>query len=187
MRKLAVFNNVTADGFFTGLDGDYSWAHGGERDEEFERFVADNAQGGGELLLGRVTYDLMAAFWPTPTAKAMMPAVAEGMNSMQKHVVSRTLDHPDWNNSTVLKGDLVAEVRKLKEAAGPGIAILGSGSLVSPLAAAGLIDEYQVVVVPVVIGSGRTMFEELPSQLKFKLVESRQFKSGKVFNRYVPA
>lgn len=146
MRKLSVFNNVTIDGYFTGLDGDYSWAQSGERDEEFERFVAGNAQGGGVLLLGRITYELMASFWPTPAAKAMMPAVA-----------------------------------------GPGIAVLGSGSLVAPLATAGLIDEYQMVVVPVAIGAGRTMFAGMSQAAKLRLVESRQFKSGKVFNRYVAA
>lgn len=185
MRKLGVFNNVTADGYFSGPGGDYSWAHGGARDPEFEAFVAGNAQGGGALLLGRITYELMASFWPTPAAQ-VMPDVAAGMNRMEKLVVSRSLDRADWNNSRILTGDLVSEVRRIKESDGPDIVILGSGSIVSPLASAGLIDEFQMVVVPVVIGHGRTMFEGMTSPLKLRLTESRRFTSGKVFNRYVP-
>ena len=90
MQRLIVFNNVSMDGYFTDLKGDYSWAQG-QPDDEFNAFVADNASGGGELLLGRVTYDIMSAFWPTPAAMQMMPEVANGMNRMHKHVASRTL------------------------------------------------------------------------------------------------
>jgi dihydrofolate reductase len=81
MRKLIVFNNVTLDGYFTGANGDISWAHGND-DPEFNAFVAGNASGGGQLLLGRITYELMAGYWPTPTAIRNAPLVAEGMNSM---------------------------------------------------------------------------------------------------------
>ena len=186
MRKLAVFNNITLDGYFTGKNGDYSWAHSGQPDQEFNEFVAGNAQGGGALLLGRKTYEIMAGFWPTPEAKKSQPEVAQGMNSMPKVVFSRTLDHVDWENSKLMKGDLAAEVRKLKHESGPDMVILGSGSIVAQLAPEGLIDEYQMVVIPVVIGAGRTMFDGMQKKLELKLTDTRAFKSGKVFTIYEP-
>ncbi|MEO5798064.1 MAG: dihydrofolate reductase family protein, partial [Gemmatimonadales bacterium] len=92
MRKLSAFNNVTVDGYFSRANGDYSWAHNGSPDPEFDAFVGSNAQSNGELIFGRVTYELMASFWPTPTAAKMMPVVAAGMNSMPKIVFSSTLE-----------------------------------------------------------------------------------------------
>ena len=112
MRRLTVFNNVSLDGYFTDAKGDMSWAH--NNDPEWNAFASENASGGGVLLLGRVTYDLMASFWPTPQAMQTLPAVARGMNSMPKVVVSRTLREPTWSNTTVVNGDLPASVRRLK-------------------------------------------------------------------------
>ncbi len=96
MHKLVVFNNVTLDGYFADMNGDISWAYTGGEDAEFDAFVADNAKGGGKLLLGRITYELMAGYWPTPAAIKNDPIVAEGMNSMPKVVFSRTLDKVSW-------------------------------------------------------------------------------------------
>lgn len=123
MRKLIVFNHVTLDGYFTGANGDMSWAHAGNDDAEFNAFVADNASGGGQLLLGRTTYELFSSYWPTPTAIKNAPIIAEGMNTMSKIVFSRTLDKASWRNTKLLKGDLVSEVRKLKNEPGNGMAI----------------------------------------------------------------
>jgi dihydrofolate reductase len=187
MKKLLVFNSVSLDGYFTDPNGDYSWAQTGSDDAEYNAFVAGNASGEGELLLGRITYELMASFWPTPQAMQMMPAVAEGMNRMRKVVFSRTLDRASWANTTLLKGDLATDVRRLKQEPGAGIAILGSGSIVAQLASAGLIDEYQVVVTPVVLGRGRTMFDGLKEKLSLTLTRSRVFKNGKVVLCYEPA
>ncbi len=92
MRKLIAFNHVTLDGYFVGPNGDFRWAHAGNDDPEYSKFVAENASGGGQLLFGRVTYELMASYWPTPVAEQHDPAVAKGMNSMSKVVFSRTLD-----------------------------------------------------------------------------------------------
>ncbi len=127
MRKLSVFNAVSLDGYFTDADGDMSWAYAGSDDPEWQTFVSGNAKGGGALLLGRVTYEMMASYWPTAAAKAAMPAVADGMNRMEKFVASRTMTSADWQNTTVLNGDLVGAVKKLKASPGPDIAILGSG------------------------------------------------------------
>jgi dihydrofolate reductase len=183
---LAVFNNVSLDGYFTGPEGELDWAHRSAPDPEFDAFVAENAGGGGRLLLGRKTYDMMVQWWPTPAAGATMPEVAEGMNRMEKLVASRTMQRPDWRNTTVLRGDLVAAVRRLKAESETGITILGSGSVVAQLAAVGLIDEIQMVVVPVVLGRGRTMFDGVTAPLGMRLRRSRVFPKGKVFLAYQP-
>jgi dihydrofolate reductase len=186
MRKLIVFNHVTLDGYFVSTNGDFSWARNGNDDLEYSAFVAENASGGGQLLFGRVTYELMASYWPTPIADQHNPAVAAGMNSMQKVVFSRTLDQALWSNTRLVKGDLVQEIRKLKDEPGPGMAILGSGSIVAQLALEHLIDEYQMMVDPVALGKGRTMFEGIQEKLTLKLTKTRTFNNGKVFLCYEP-
>jgi dihydrofolate reductase len=187
MRRLVVFNNVTLDGYFTGANGDFSWAHTGSDDPEFAAFVADNASGGGQLLFGRITYELMASYWPTPDAAKNFPVVAERMNSLSKVVFSRSLDKVSWSNTRLVKGALAPEVRKMKQEAGPGMAILGSGSIVAQLAPEGLIDEYQLVVNPVVLGKGRTMFDGIARQLNLTLTTTRTFRNGKVYLCYQPS
>ncbi|MGA7870292.1 MAG: dihydrofolate reductase family protein [Candidatus Binatus sp.] len=186
MRKLTAFNNVTLDGYFTGVNGDFSWAHRGNDDADFNAFIADNARGGGQLLFGRITYELMASYWPTPIALKNDPVVAEGMNSMPKVVFSRTLDNASWNNTRLVKEGMAAEIRKMKQEPGKDMAMLGSGSIVTQLAQEGLIDEFQVVVNPVVLGRGRTMFDGIRKMLTLKLTKSRTFGNGKVFLCYQP-
>ena len=186
MRKLTVFNNVSLDGYFTDKNSDMNWAKAGN-DDEFNDFTASNASGGGTLVFGRVTYDLMANFWPTPMAAKMMPEVAAGMNRSPKIVFSRTMSEASWSNTTVIKGELISEVRKLKSQSGPGMVILGSGSIIAQLAPAGLIDQYQIVLCPVALGAGRTIFQGVNHLLGFKLANSRIFKNGKVFLSYEPA
>jgi dihydrofolate reductase len=164
-----------------------SWAKADHQDAEWNAFVAGNASGGGVLVFGRITYELMAGFWPTPFAIESMPAVAEGMNKMPKVVFSRTMDQASWDNTRLVKGDLVVEMRKMKQEDGEGMAILGSGSIVSQLAQEGLIDEYQIVVNPVVLGAGRTMFDGIKEKLNLKLTKSRAFGNGNVLLCYEPA
>ncbi|MFN8582257.1 MAG: dihydrofolate reductase family protein [Gemmatimonadaceae bacterium] len=185
MRKLHVFNNVSLDGFFTDRHNDMSWAH--RQDPEWNAFVSGNASGAGELLFGRVTYEQMAAFWPTPQAAQIMPAVAAGMNAMRKSVFSRTLRTVTWQNTTLLTGDLIAEATRLKSQPGPDLVILGSGSIVSQLTQARLIDGYQVVVQPIVLGQGRTMFDTVTDRLNLRLTQSRPFSNGNVVLWYEPA
>lgn len=184
MRKLIVFNNVSLDGYFVDLNGDMSWAH--NNDAEWNAFTAENAGGSGELVFGRVTYDMMASFWFTPMAMEMMPEVAAGMNSMPKIVFSRTLNEASWNNTKLVKGDIAAAMRKLKQEPGPGMVILGSGSIVSQFAQEGLIDEYQIVVHPLALGKGRTLFEGVKEKLMLKLTKSRTFANGNVLLCYEP-
>jgi dihydrofolate reductase len=128
----------------------------------------------------------MASFWPTPAAAQSNPIVVERMNGLRKFVFSRTLDHLSWNNSHLLKGDIATEVGKLKQERGPDIVIMGSGSVVAQLAEAGLIDEYQIVLNPLVVGSGRTLFEGVKRKLPLKLAKSRAFGNGNVVLFYEP-
>ena len=187
MRKLVVFNSVTLDGYCADVNGDMSFAHKDNKDAEWNAFVEENASGGGALLFGRVTYELMKSYWPTPIAIKNDPVVAERMNSMPKVVFSRTLDKASWNNTKLVKDGMAAEIRKMKKEPGEGMAILGSGSIVSQLAQEGLIDEYQIVVNPVVLGKGRTLFDGIKESLNLKLTKSRTFGNGSIFLCYEPA
>ncbi len=185
MRKLSVFNTVSLDGYFTGQNNDLSWAHRDRNDAEWNEFVGGNASGNGVILFGRVTYEMMASFWPSPQAAQMMPVVAKGMNRSEKVVFSKTLSKANWNNTTLVNGNLADEVRKLKQQPGNGMVILGSGKIVAQLTQEGLIDEYQIVIAPIVIGRGRTLFEGVQRHAGLKLVKSRVFQNGCVFLTYV--
>jgi dihydrofolate reductase len=186
MRKLVVFQQVSVDGYFVDRNGDMTWAKN-DNNEEFNAFSEENAKGGGVLLFGRITYELMAGFWPTPQARENLPVVAERMNNLPKVVFSRTLDKAWWNNTSLVKGDLVTEIRKMKSEPGDGMAILGSGSIVSQLALESVVDEYQIVVNPIALGEGRTMFDNIKEKFSLKLTKSRTFRDGRVFLCYQPA
>lgn len=181
MRKLRVFESISADGYFTDADGDIGWAHPGRDDPEFAAWVGGNASGGGALLFGRKTYQMMEAYWPTPRAAAEMPVVAKGMNAAKKYVASRTIQ-PTWSNTDLLKGELVDAVRALKASDGPGIT--GSGSVAAQLGEADLVDEYQLVIVPLALGAGRTVFTK---RRALRLVDHRAFRCGNVVLTYARA
>ncbi len=185
MRRLIVFNSVSLDGYFVDADGGMSWARNAKEDKEWDAFVEGNANGGGLLVFGRITYEMMAGYWPTPAAARNDLLVAERMNNLPKAVISRTLDKAAWNNTKLIKD--ISEIRKIKDESGPGMAILGSGSIVSQLTQERLIDEYQIVVVPVVLGGGRTMFEGVRDKLSMKLIKTRAFANGNVLLCYEPA
>jgi dihydrofolate reductase len=123
---------------------------------------------------------MMESFWPTPMAAQQMPAVAKGMNAARKYVASRTIE-PAWNNTRLLKGDLTKAIEELKNSDGPGITLLGSGSVAAQLGEAGLVDEYQFVIIPVALGSGRTIFT---NGRKLRLIEQRAFRCGNVVVSY---
>ena len=162
MRKLTVFNLMTLDGYIAGQGGDISWHN---VDGEFHELANAASNSGNTLLFGRVTYELMAGFWPTAEAIKTDPPVAAGMNKAEKIVFSRTLQKADWNNTRLVKDDMLAEVRRLKQGAGKDLKVLGSGSIVAQLTAEGFIDEYQILLNPIVIGTGKTMFEGLKNRL----------------------
>ena len=183
MRKLLVFNLMTLDGYFAGQHGDISWHN---VDEEFQELAKKASNSGNTLLLGRITYELMKNYWPTLEAIQNDPVVAAGMNGSEKIVFSRTLDKVDWNNTRLVKEDLLAEVRKLKQQSGKDLTVLGSGSIVSQLAENGLIDEYDILLNPVALGKGKTMFEGMQNKLVLNLIKSRIFGNGNVLLCYKP-
>jgi dihydrofolate reductase len=180
MRKLSVFNHISLDGYFTDANGDMSCAHRDSNDAEWTSWVAENARGDSVLLFGRVTYELMASFWPTPLALETNRAVAERMNTLPKIVFSRSLTSASWANTTLIKGDIASAARDLKSQPGPDLVILGSGTNVSQLTDARLIDEYQVAVNPIALGAGRTMFEGVTKPVDLRLDRTRAFANGKV-------
>jgi len=186
MRKLVVFNHMSLDGYFVDAHGDMSFARNDKPDSEWDAFVAGNAGNGGTLLFGRITYELMASYWPTPLATEQMPVVAERMNNLPKVVFSRTLEKAAWINTKLVKDNMLGEIRKMKKEPGKNMVIFGSGSLVSQLTQHGLIDEYQVLVDPVVLGKGRTMFDGVRGKVFLKLIKTRTFGNGNVLLCYEP-
>jgi dihydrofolate reductase len=185
MRRLTAFNSVSLDGYFVDATGDMSWAHQGA-DAEWNEFVSGNAQGGGTLVFGRVTYQMMAGYWPSPIAKKNDPVVAERMNALPKVVFSRTLTDASWRNTTLVEDDMPGAIRRMKKEPGDAMVILGSGTIVAQLTQQKLIDEYQIIVIPVVLGGGRTMFEGVTDKPRFKLTGSRTFRNGNAMLRYQP-
>ncbi len=186
MGRVIVFNSVSVDGYFAGTDGDLSWLYNTTKDPEWDAFVKGNASGGGQLLFGRITYEMMAGYWPTKQAMEQYPVVARGMNTVPKVVFSRTLEKASWNNARLVTENMAAEVRRMKEEPGKDMAVLGSGSIVSQLAQEGLVDEYQFVVAPVILGEGRTMFDGISKKLRLKLMKTRTFHNGNVLLSYEP-
>lgn len=180
MAKLRVFESISVDGYFTDASGGMGWAHTSRDDPEFANWVSGNASGEGTLLFGRKTYQMMEAFWPTPAAAREMPVVAKGMNASIKYVASRTIQ-PSWQNTHLLKGDLIEAVQELKSRDRRGITVLGSGSVAAQLGEAGLVDEYQFVIVPVALGAGRTVFTK---GRELRLIDYRAFPCGNVVVTY---
>ncbi|HEU4535104.1 MAG TPA: dihydrofolate reductase family protein [Polyangiaceae bacterium] len=185
MRTLSVYNMVSLDGYIADAGGDMSWAH--STDPEFQAFGQENARGGGALLFGRKTYDMMAAFWPTEAAKASAPVIAERMNAMPKYVFSRTLREASWGNTTLLEGDPGAVAKRLKQEDGPDIVVMGSGSIVAQLTRAGVVDRYTLVINPILLGGGLSMFRDLERRTSLKLEKVRTFPNGYVVLWYARA
>ena len=177
MQRVVAFNNISLDGYFVDRHGSMSWAKDAA-DDEFRAFTRENARGAGTLVFGRLTYELMASFWPTPEAAKLLPEVAKRMNEAPKLVFSRTLAAATWNRTTLLAGDPVASISSLKRGDGAGLVILGSGTIIAQLAEHGLIDEYQFVVNPIALGAGRTAFAGIPQPLPLRLIRSRTFTNG---------
>jgi dihydrofolate reductase len=182
-----MFMHVSLDGYYADADGNMHWAHAGSDDPELQAFVAANAASASVLVFGRRTYEMMASYWPTPAATAQNPAVAAAMNAAPKIIFSRTLERADWQNTHLHRSDMVATMRALKAAPGPDLAILGSGDIVGQLAAAGLIDDYQIMVNPIALGAGRALFGGMSAPLSLHLTSTRGFfASGKVLLCYAP-
>jgi dihydrofolate reductase len=177
VRKLIVSEFVTLDGVMEAPGGEPGHPHTGWvfdfMSPEQERYKLDEVQEAEALLLGRVTYEGFAAAWP-----ARGGPFAEKMNAMPKYVASTTLQDPEWNNSTVLQGDVAAQVGELKQQDGGPIVVAGSRTLVHSLMAGRLVDEFRLMVFPVVLGSGRRLFPETPEKTTLELADTQAFASG---------
>lgn len=183
MGKLSVFNFVTLNGYFKGPKEDISWhRHGGEEAE----FSENSLNSGNTLLFGRKTYEMMESFWTSQMASENFPVVAKGMNKSEKIVFSTTLKKAEWSNTKLVKKNIVKEIKKMKKIPGKNLTILGSGSILTQFAEQGLIDEYQIMVDPVVIPKGTSIFKGIQSTLSLKLTSTRTFKSGVVLLCYQP-
>ena len=183
MRKIIFQMMTTIDGFFEGPDRELDWHN---VDKEFLQTAIDLLNSADTILFGRVTYQMMAEYWPTPAAIADDPVIAERMNNLPKIVFSKSLDRVDWQNSMLVTGDIAGEVARLKQLAGRDMVIFGSSDLAVALLKPGLIDEIRIIVNPLVLGSGKTLFQGFNDRLKLQLLETRTFPSGSIFLRYRP-
>ncbi len=184
LRNIIVSEFVSLDGVVEDPGGSEKSKHGGWTwgywNDEIGKFKLDEIFATGALLLGRVTYQGFAAAWPSMKDGQ---GFADRMNNLPKHVVSKTLEKLDWNNSRQIKGNIAEEVSKLKQQPGQDILIFGSSELVRELIQHDLIDEYRLLVYPVVLGSGKHLFGD-ESNKTLKLVETKPFSSGVVLLRY---
>jgi len=184
MRKIIWFNLITLDGYFEGPNREIDWHN---VDDEFNVFAAEQLDSMDVLLFGRVTYEMMASYWPSEMAVTNDPVIAEKMNTKLKIVYSTTLEKADWSNTTLIKENIVRETTRLKQQPGRDMAIFGSAVLGNALLDAGLIDEIRVLVNPVVLHSGHPLFRDGSEKLHLKLLTSRNFKNGNVLLVYQPA
>lgn len=183
MRKLFTFNMVSLDGFFEGPNRDISWHN---VDDEFNQFAIEQTGSVDTILFGRVTYELMASYWPTTAALADDPIVADLMNRLPKIVFSRTLQKAEWNNTRLVKNNIAEEIIALKGQPGNNLAVFGSANLISSLHQMNLIDEHRIMVNPVVLGSGTPLFQRIKASTRLKLLKTRTFRSGNVLLYYQP-
>ena len=183
MRKVILFNMVTLDGYFEGPNGEIDWHYVDEEFNEFAHYQLDSADG---LLFGRVTYQLMASYWPTDLASTNDPIIAAKMNTLPKIVFSRTLEKADWNNTRLVKENVAEEISRLKQQPGRDLLLFGSAGLASTLAQLGSIDEYRIMVNPIVLGNGKPLFRGTNHRLVLKLVRTKIFRNGNVLLYYQP-
>ena len=192
MRKLIASTFVSLDGVLQAPgapdeDPSGGFAFGGWTfpywDEAMDPSTAGFDAQGRELVLGRRTYEIFAAYWPYQSAD---DPTAKSLNAARKHVASRTLTRVDWNNSTLLHGDVPAAIAALKREAGPDLQVIGSGNLIQSLQAASLVDEFNVWTFPVVLGRGKRLFEAGAKPVALRLAGTKVSSTGVVMSTYVP-
>jgi dihydrofolate reductase len=178
MRKLIVSENVTVDGVMESPDLSY-------QSDDMAEVVQGQMLAADALLLGRVTYEEFAAYWPFQTNNEL--GVADYINNVAKFVVSTTLNRADWHNTTIISGNLAGEITNLKHQSGKNIVVTGSATLVQSLMRANLVDEYRLFVTPIVVGRGKRLFPDDIERQTLQPVETKAFSSGVVMIRYQPA
>jgi dihydrofolate reductase len=181
MRKVIMFNLITLDGYFAGPKGDISWH---QVDEEFNKYSIQQLQTSGGLVFGRITYQLMANYWPTKQADEDDPIVAELMNSLPKYVFTRTLQRVEWNKTQLMRGEAVEEMKVLKQQPGRDLFIFGSANLSQAFIQNRLIDEFRIMINPIILGNGMPLFTNKGKYLNMKLINSKTFKNGNILLDY---
>lgn len=185
-----MFNYVTLDGYFAGPLGDTDWFKSIKKDEEFDNVTHKEAKSGGTVILGHKTYEMMKSYWPTQEAIRNDPEMAKVMNNSEKIVFSRKLESveegPNWKNVSLMKEITKDSITKLKKQKGKDMVIIGSGSIVRQLTELGLIDEYELIVVPIVLGMGKSFFANI-KQMDLELIDAKAYGNGVVQLRYRPA
>jgi dihydrofolate reductase len=172
---------VTVDGFFAGPKGEIDWHN---TDDEFNEFVTEQLREVGTILFGRVTYEMMASYWPSSDAPKQNPKeVVDFMDNLPKIVFSRTIKKSDWNNTIVKESVNAEEILKMKEAAKKDIFIFGSGQIVQQFTRLELVDEYRLMINPIVLGSGKPLFKDV-EKFNLNLLKTREFKNGNILLYY---
>src|SRR5947199_10030799 len=181
MRRLILQTSVSVDGYVAALDGSHPWSEGSEEDEAFKRWILDSVGAAGAHLMGRVTYEEMAAFWPTSTSEYAPP-----MNEIPKVVFSKTLQHADWPETRIARGDLSEEIGRLKREAGNDLIAYGGATLDQALSRLGLVDEYRLMIQPAALGAGLPLFKDLAAPLHLELVDATTYATGLAIHVYRP-
>ena len=184
MSTLASFIVISLDGFYEGPNREFDWL---TPDEEFNDFAGRQLDEADTLGFGRATYEHMAAWWPTEQAQINDPAITSRINTKPKLVFSTTLKDAGWSNTTVVAGEAVEQIEAVKTAPVGDLLVLGSAHLTAQFAAAGVLDELRIMVCPIVLGSGRSLFEALKDRISLTLLRFRRFDSGGVLLTYRPS
>jgi dihydrofolate reductase len=185
VRKIFSFQVTSVDGYYEGPNQEFDWP---VIDEEFNQFALQQLDEADTLLFGRVTYQLMASYWPTPAAEQDDPKVTAKMNELAKLVVSRTLEDPTpaWAGTRLIRDDVAGELTKIKQQPGDDIVIMGSSDLTVSLLEEGLVDEVRIMVNPVVLGDGKSLYRTARGRIGLTLLRARPFNSGNVLLYYQP-
>lgn len=181
MGSVIMFNLVSLDGYFEGINHDIRWH---QVDEEFNQFSIQQLKKAEGLIFGRLTYQLMANYWPKKQAIESDPIVAGLMNSLPKYVFSKTLKRVEWNNSQLMQGTAEEALIRLKNQSAKDLFIFGSANLSGVFTKKGLIDEYRLMVNPIVLGNGTPLFKDNSGWLKMKLLRTKIFGNGNILLSY---
>jgi len=183
MAKLILFNMVTPEGYFAAADGSLGWHC---VDAEFNAFAIQQLRQSSALLFGRKTFEMMQACWNAPDAFENDPVVCDLMRNTMKYVVSKSFQVSEWENTAFLNRNLLDEILQLKATSEKDVLIFGSAELSRNFFGLGLIDEYRLMVNPVLLGYGKPLFKNIENQIGLRFVDSQVFESGNVLLRYTP-
>ena len=180
MRRLILQTGVSIDGYVAALDGSHPWGYANP-DEGTKRWILDSVYGAGAHLMGRVTYEEMAAHWPTSKSEYAQP-----MNEIPKVVFSKTLQHADWPETRIARGDVGEEIGRLKREPGNDLIAYGGATFAQALSRLGLVDEYRLMIQPAALGVGLPLFKGLAAPLHLELIEATTYATGVAIHVYRP-